>query len=152
MNRERQDLDSRLLGRIGTVFAGPNICSNFQVRESLHEHIQDAMAELAFAKLTNLVWNGNPFRGCGPAGEDVYVQSIEGNEAEQLVINTQYRESTIVVLAVVDDTTVWFIGWLRVSEARKKEWIANNNDTYKVAADCLRPMKHLINELQVPKK
>jgi hypothetical protein len=61
---------------IGSVIAGPNIECSFVRRESLKEHIEDAVAELAFAKLHNLVWNGNPLRGCGPSGEDVYVQGF----------------------------------------------------------------------------
>jgi len=140
----------RPLRRIGTVLAGPNIESSFLVRKSLNEHIQDALAEMAFAKLSHSVWNGNPFRCCGPSGEDVYIHSIGASDPRQLVINNQYKDSNIIVLAVVDERTVWFLGWFSVSEARNKGTLAVNaqgENVYTVAAESLLPMDQLIGKL-----
>jgi hypothetical protein len=132
--------------KVGTVIKGPDVRSNFLGRKSQDEYIRDAMAELAFAKLNNLVWNGNPFCRCGPAGEDIYIQSVGANDTRQLVLNAQHRDSNIVVLAVVDGETVSFIGWTPVSEAKKREWIIEDNQngpTYIVPLEALRNMEDL---------
>ena len=129
---------------------GPNIDSSFLVRESLEDQINDALAELAFAKLCNAVWNGNPFRGFGPGGEDVYILSIGTSDPRQLVVNTQLKDSNIVVLAIVDSPRVEFVGWLTVLETKKKGSVVTNaqrQNTCSVAAESLRPMEQLIGEL-----
>jgi hypothetical protein len=138
--------DTKHFRKVGRINEGPDVQSNFLWRASQDEYIRDAQAEMAFALLNNLVWNGNPFRSCGPRGEDIYIQSVGANEPRQLVVNEQHRDSNIIALAVVDDDTVWFIGWTPVSDVKKREWMTNddhNGRAYSVPAEALRSMDDL---------
>ena len=145
-NAGLSDDDLKHFRKVGRVIKGPDVRSNFLRRESQDEYIRDAQAELAFALLNNLIWNGNPFVGCGPSGEDIYIQSIGANETPQLVVNEQHRDSNIIVLAVVDGDTVSFIGWTPVSGVKKRQWMTgdyHNGRTYTVPAEALRSMEDL---------
>jgi hypothetical protein len=144
---EIQDADSGTVSHVGTVITGPSVVTSFQAKDSLNEHVQDALAEFAFAKMYNLIWNGNPFRSCGPSGEDVYIQSVGASDPRQLVVNSRHQDSNIIVLAVVDHPRVSFLGWSSASDAKIRGRLAVNGQAenfYTVTAESLRPMEQLI--------
>jgi len=144
---------ARLIGKIRNdeaIKAGKKnpLNKNATFEEDLHVHYVGAAGEMAFAKAMNYYFDAtvNTYKN----GYDVHKMQVRTRTKDyyDLIVRSNDKDDDIFVLVLKNEDSFKICGWIKGSDAKKKQYIKNYgymNPAYFVPQSDLNPMHTLKN-------